>query len=336
MKRLIYILLIPLCLIGCRRGRQYFPTESKMEPVAVEFIRFDRALMNVSAASALDDIRLLYHEYSDFMPVFVEDILGIDPSDTAYLVEALPKFLSDTIYGFAQTNQREKELFADITDIEKEVDKAFTRIHYLYPEMTIPQLYLFISGFNSSIMFFGDDIAVGADMYLGSDYEFYNRVVYDYQKLTMRKECIAADVVSAYLFHNLPYTAKQSRLLDNMLYRGKIMYLLSLLLPDEKPWDVMGYTKEQWDWCLHYERAIWNTMMDKRDLFKTESVVLTSYLNDGPFTAEISQDAPSRLGTWVGWRIAESYINHNDTVTLQQLMAEPDAEHILEYSFYRP
>ena len=336
MKRLIYILLIALCLIGCRRGRQYFPTESKMEPVTVEFIRFDRALMNVSAASALDDIRLLYHEYPDFMPVFVEDILGIDPSDTAYLVEALPKFLSDTVYGFAQTNQREKELFADITDIEKEVDKAFTRIHYLYPEMTIPQLYLFISGFNSSIMFFGDDIAVGADMYLGSDYEFYNRVVYDYQKLTMRKECIAADVVSAYLFRNLPYTAKQSRLLDNMLYRGKIMYLLSLLLPDEKPWDVMGYTKEQWDWCLHYERAIWNTMMDKRDLFKTESVVLTSYLNDGPFTAEISQDAPSRLGTWVGWRIAESYMNHNDTVTLQQLMAEPDAEHILEYSFYRP
>lgn len=336
MRRLIFILLLPLCLCACHSGRQFFPAESRMERVDVSLVRFDAALLNVSRSTAMDDIRLLYDEYPDFMPVFVEDILGIPSLDTAFLCQALPDFLEDTLYGFRATNLVEKQLFADVSDIENELSGAFTRLHYLYPELTIPQIYLFISGFNSSIMFFGDNIAIGADMYLGSDYEFYNRVVYDYQKLTMRKECIAADVVSAYLFRNLPYTATKSRLLDNMLYRGKIMYLLSQLLPNEQPWEVMGYSKEQWDWCIKYERAIWNTMMDKRDLFKTESVVLTSYLNDGPFTAEISQDAPSRLGTWVGWRIAESYINHNDTVTLQQLMNESDAEHILEYSFYRP
>jgi len=76
--------------------------------------------------------------------------------------------------------------------------------------------------------------------------------------------------------------------------------------------------------------------MDKRDIFKTENVVLTSYLNEGPFTAEISQDSPGRLGTWIGWRIAESYMENNRDVTLQQLMAEPDAQKILEESFYKP
>jgi len=335
MKRIL-LFLLPLCLMACHRGRTYFPAESKMEPVTVDFVRFDQALMNVSRSTAMQDIQLLYHEYPDFMPYFVEDILGIPTTDTAYLCQVLPDFLEDTVYGFHATNMLEKQVFADISDIEKPINKAFTRIKYLYPELIQPTLYLYISGFNSSILFFSDDIAIGADMYLGSDYEYYNRVVYDYQKLTMRKECIPADVISAYLFHNLPYTSTNSRLIDNMLYRGKIMYLLSLLLPDEKPWDIMGYTKQQWDWCLRYERAIWNRMMDKRDLFKTESVVLTSYLNDGPFTAEISQEAPARLGTWIGWRIAESYMNHNTDVTLQQLMAEPNAEHILEYSYYRP
>jgi hypothetical protein len=173
-------------------------------------------------------------------------------------------------------------------------------------------------------------------MYLGSDYEFYNRVVYEYQKQTMRKECIPVDVVSAYLFRTLPYTSTKSRLLDQMLYRGKVMYLVAQLFDELPGYEIMGWTKEQWDWCVKNERGIWHLVMDKRDLFKTESLVLTNYLNDGPFTSEVSQDSPGRLGIWLGWRIAESYMEHNETVTLQDLMAEPDAQKILELSFYKP
>ena len=76
--------------------------------------------------------------------------------------------------------------------------------------------------------------------------------------------------------------------------------------------------------------------MDKRDLFKTESIVLTSYLNDGPFTAEISQQSPGRLGMWVGWRIVESYMNHHPEVTIEALLADGDAQRILEQSYYKP
>lgn len=302
----------------------------------MEIVRFDSALLSVQTADIEQDIRRLYTEYPDFMPMFVEDILGIPVADTAYLAVALPQFLEDTTYGFKQTNLREKEMFADIADIQRSLDDAFTRLCYLYPDMQVPEIYLFISGFNASVYFFEDAIAVGADMYLGSDYEYYNRVVYDYQKQTMRKECIPADVMSAYLFRNLPYTSTKIRLLDQMLYRGKVMYLLSVLFPALPNYEVMGYTKQQWDWCVKNERAIWHLMMDKRDIFKTESVVLTSYLNEGPFTAEISQDSPGRLGTWMGWRISESYMEHNQEITLQELMAEPDAQKILEESFYKP
>ena len=173
-------------------------------------------------------------------------------------------------------------------------------------------------------------------MYLGSDYEYYNRVVYEYQKQTMRKECIPVDVISAFLFRMLPYTSDKSRLLDQMLYRGKVMYLTSQIFDELPGYEVMGWTEEQWKWCVKNERAIWHLVMDKRDLFKTESLVLTGYLNDGPFTSEVSQDAPGRLGIWLGWRIVESYMEHNENVTLQELMAEPDAQKILEESYYKP
>ena len=220
--------------------------------------------------------------------------------------------------------------------MQSSLNKAFTRIAYLYPETEIPTLYLFVSGFQTSIFFADELIGIGADMYLGSDYEYYNRVVYEYQKQTMRKECIPVDVVSAYLFRTLPYTSTKSRLLDQMLYRGKIMYLAAQIFDELPPYEVMGWTKEQWNWCVRNEQAIWHLVMDKRDLFKTESLVLTGYLNDGPFTSEISQDAPGRLGIWLGWRIAESYMEHNENVSLQELMAEGDAQKILEQSYYKP
>ena len=333
-KRIIFIALSVLTLISCQRGRTYFPKE--IETPEVEMVRFDNALLNVHEASVAQDIRVLYDEYPVFMPLFVEDILGIPSADTAYLEQALPQFLNDTTYGFKQTNAREQELFADISDLQASISKAFARIKWLYPETEIPSMYVFVSGFQTPIYFGEELIGIGADMYLGSDYEYYNRAVYDYQKQTMRKECIPVDVISAYLFRTLPYTSDKSRLLDQMMYRGKVMYLVAQIFDKLPGYEVMGWTKEQWDWCVKNERAIWHLVMDKRDLFKTESLVLTGYLNDGPFTSEVSQDAPGRLGIWLGWRIVESYMEHNETVTLQELMAEPDAQKILEQSFYKP
>jgi len=335
MKRIFYILIACLVLFcGCDNSRKYFPKE--LETANIEIVRFDNALLNVHEATAATDIQVLYETYPVFMPLWVEEILGIPSEDTAYLVQQLPAFLNDTLYGFKATNAKEREVFADVSDIEKALSKAFARIRYLYPETEMPTLYLFVSGFQTPI-YFGDElIGIGGDMYLGSDYEYYNRVVYEYQKQTMRKECIPVDVISAYLFRTLPYTSTKSRLLDQMMYRGRIMYLTAQIFDNLPGYEIMGWTKEQWNWCMQNERAIWHLVMDKRDLFKTESLVLTNYLNDGPFTSEISQDSPGRLGIWLGWRIAQSYMEHNEQVTLQELMAEPDAQKILEESYYKP
>ena len=334
MKKIFWFIGFAVLLSACQKGRTYFPKD--IEPQSIEIVRFDNALMNVHEASVAHDIRVLYDEYPEFMPLWVEDILGIPSADTAFLEQQLPLFLNDTLYGFKQTNAREQRIFADVSDLEKSFGKAFARIIYLYPETEIPTVYLFISGFQTPV-YFGDELlGIGADMYLGSDYEYYNRVVYEYQKQTMRKECIPVDVISAFLFRTLPYTSTKSRLLDQMLYRGKIMYLTAQIFDELPGYEVMGWTKEQWNWCVENEQAIWHLVMDKRDLFSTESLTLTSYLNDGPFTSEISQDSPGRLGIWLGWRIVESYMEHNPQVTLQELMAEPDAQKILEESYYKP
>lgn len=333
-RRIGYGLLAIGMLCGCGNNYQYIPKD--IEPISVEIVRFDNAQLAVRPNSIKQDIKQLYDDYESFMPIFVEGILGIPTEDTAYLCEMYAQFLTDTAMGFAQTNAKAQTLFANVDSLQETLNIGFTRLHHLYPDWKIPTLYLFVSGFNSSVMYYEDIVGVGIDMYLGSEYPYYNQVVYDYQKQTMRKACVAIDVLSMYLAYNIPYNSKYNRLLEQMIFRGKQLFLLSQLLPDEPAWELIGYSKEQWDWCKTYEKAIWNRIMEKRDLFKTESSVLSSYINDGPFTSEVTQDSPGRLGQWVGWRIVDSYMRNNKEVTLQELMNENDAQKILEQSYYKP
>ena len=333
MKKSIVILL-SVVLCACHGGRDYFPRD--IEAVEVEIVRFDSAQLAVHPDSVRDGIEQLYTDYEEFMPMFVEGILRLPTEDTVYLCKMYGNFLTDTVMGFAQTNALAQEKFANIDGLQKSINTAFSRLHYLYPEWEIPKVYLFVSGFNSSVMYYENIMGVGVDMYLGSDYPYYNQVVYNYQKQTMRKECVAGDLMSMYIAYHVAYNSKYNRLLEQMIFRGKQMFLLSQLLPDEPAWEVIGYSKEQWDWCKHYERAIWNRIMEKRDLFKTESTVLSSYMNEGPFTAEISQESPGRLGLWVGWQIVDSYMRNNEGVSIQEILGEGDAQKILEQSFYKP
>ena len=333
MKKYIYIL---LALVLCRCGSKYQYIPKDIEAVEVEIVRFDSAQLAVRPDSVRLGVEQLYADYEEFMPVYVEGVLGLPTEDTAYFSEMYADFLTDTLLGFAQTNAKVQSMFANVDSLQDALNEGFSRLHYLYPDWEIPSVYLFVSGFNSSVMYCEDIIGVGVDMYLGSDYPYYNQVVYDYQKQTMRKACIAGDILGTYLAYHISYNSKYNRLLEQMIFRGKQLFLLGELLPDEPAWELIGYSKEQWDWCEMYEQAIWNRMMEKRDLFKTESMLINSYLNDGPFTAEISQESPGRLGLWVGWRIVDSYMTNNKDVTLIELMGESDAQKILEQSYYKP
>ena len=90
MKRLLYIIPFVLLLTACHEGRTYFPKDVESMESRREIIRFDRDLMNVHEASVTHDIRVLYDKYPLFMPLWVEDILGIPSSDTSYLEQQLP------------------------------------------------------------------------------------------------------------------------------------------------------------------------------------------------------------------------------------------------------
>jgi len=329
----ILILFVTLIFTSCQKSSR-FEIDTTKNRVEVKIQRFDKDLILLDTANIEAGIKVLNDRYKKFLPVYCSEILDTSSSNSQAIGSLFTQFLSDTT--FKAVNKKTHETFNDISDIEKDVSNAYTYIHYYFPDVKLPEIYFFVSGFNRSVLMNEQFIALGTDYYLGSDFPAYKNFTYEYLLKNMQRKCVATDLVSATLFRIFVKNSNQDRLLDDMLYRGKIMYLLSVFMPDEKPEDLMAYTNEQWKWCQTNEKQIWAAIIDQKHLFSTDMLLIRKYMNDAPFTATISQDSPGRLGTWIGWQIIVSYMKKNENIGLQDLMNENNYQKILEESGYRP
>ncbi len=333
LKNIVWLSAIIIITNSCGKKNR-FEINTTENRYNVKIQRFDKDLIQLDTAHFFQSINSLRAHYPEFLPAFTENILDVNDSDTILVRNLFQNFLVDST--FSKVNKDVVKNFDNITDIEQQVSDAYTYIHHYFPEVKLPEIYFFVSGFNRSVMLDEKFIAFGTDMYLGSDYPAYKGIAYNYMLNNMRRECIATDIVSTTLFRMFVMNNTENRLIDNMIFRGKVMYLLSVFMPDEKPQDLMGYTKEQWDWCEKFEKDIWMTIIDKKDLFSTDMLLIRKYMNEAPFTTPVSQDSPGRLGTWIGWRIVNSYMSNNSNISLRDLMNENNAQKILEESKYKP
>jgi len=330
----LILLLAGLSLLSSCSKNNRFKIDTDENRVTVKIHRFDKDLLTLDTTNLKTGVKKLYSKYPDFLPEFVYNVLDTTATDTNAVSNEFYKFLTDKT--FTQVNKKTLQTFDDVSDLEKKISDAFTYIHFYFPEVKLPEIYFYVSGFNRAIMMNDKFIAVGTDLYLGSDYPAYKDYTYEYMLFNMRRECVATDLVSATLFRMFVMNSSEYRLLDNMLFRGKVMYLLSVFMPNEKPEDIMGYRDEQWKWTKKNEKEIWATIIDQKHLFSTDLQLIRKYMNDAPFTAPVSQESPGRLGTWIGWQIVESYMNKNTKVSLTDLMKDSNYQKILEESGYRP
>ena len=336
MKNFNYIILLVVVLFtlsSCTKKNR-FEINTKKEKVEVSIHRFDRDLIHLNIRTLKQSVDSLYRSYPEFLSLYIYNVLDTVPTDTLAIANMFKQFVQDT--AIQSVNKKVIETFAEVSDIEKDISGGFTYIHHYFPQVTLPEVYFFVSGFNRSVLMTDSLLGVGTDFYLGSDYPPYKSFTYDYLLQNMRRESLAIDVVSATLFRYFSFDGANNALIDNMLHRGKVIYLLSVFMPDKKMEDIMGYTPDQWKWAELNEEQIWKTVVGQKDLFSTDMQLINKYLNDAPFTAPVSQESPGRMGTWIGWRIIKSYMDENNDVTLEQLMKENNYRKILEQSHYRP
>jgi hypothetical protein len=109
-------------------------------------------------------------------------------------------------------------------------------------------------------------------------------------------------------------------------------------LPDTPDTLKIGYTGKQLAWCNQFKSQIWGFFLDQSLLYESDYDKYQKYVGEAPFTPGFGEnnDSAPRLAIWTGWQIVRQYMDKHPEVTLQQLMADNDAQKILNESKYRP
>jgi hypothetical protein len=108
------------------------------------------------------------------------------------------------------------------------------------------------------------------------------------------------------------------------------------MLPEQPDSLIMGFTAEQMGFCLNNESRMWEYLVEEKVLFNTDRMTIQKFTGNGPFTGDFTRESPARAAVWLGWRMVEDYMRHNNRITLRDLMYENDYQKILTLSKYNP
>ena len=323
--------------VGCyfmfKKDNRFDVDTSKIN-LQVKIERFDQDIYHTDTTRINEEIARFRQKYGEFFDVYSQGVMEFgNPEDEEFAL-TFKAFLRDSVFHDVYTESL--QVFDDVSDIEKKLTDAFRRVKHHFPNKRIPRVLMHVSGFNQSVVTTDSVLSISIDNYLGKDYALYSNLVFRYQLTGMVPEKVPSDYMTGWLLSEFPMQKPTERLLDNILYRGKIMFTLEKLMPNEDECLLMTYTPEQMKWCYDNERQMWTYMMEEKHLFKSERMISAKYINEAPSTAFFPDESPGRTGIWIGWQIIRSYMKNNPSVSLAQLMDNENYQEILEKSGYRP
>lgn len=330
------ILFLLICLVyslsGCGHKeceyKRHLDVKVGQAPQLV-FHRYEDVLFNLDTANFQQELMRIQQDYKPF--------LGGDLTNPA-AVKYLKDFATDSycisMYG------KVKKAFPNNKEIEEMVSEVYQHFNYYYPDIQLPTtIFTCVSGIsldNGSVIVSDDYVVLSLDWFLDHDevYEQIGMPVYMQHRTV--KQYLARELGLQLYLRYVYQWRKQTNLLDEMVNAGKIAYFVEAMCPSISEETLLGYSPEQMQWANENEGNIWADLVGNQRLYETGLEMYRTFLSDGPFTQEYSNEAPARLGEFIGLHIVRSYISANEDVTLQNMMRNNDLQGIFQKSNYKP
>lgn len=304
-------------------------------PFEVKIQRLDKDLFEKNPDSLLHEIPALRKKYDSFFDVYCRDIINMQSVNDTALAVGLKSFVTNS--DISEIYKETQKIYPDLKFLEKELTEAFKRYKHHFPDSNPPTVIADFSGFNYAVFTHDSTLAIGLDFFLGEESIYYEMLGWPkYVVRNMNKESLAATALKGWALNKFENKEEQKTLLDNMVFNGKILYLLDALLPETHDSLLIAYKNEQLEWCKANEANIWAVFLDNKVLYSTDHNVLNKFMSEGPFTPGLPRESPARIGEFTGWMIVKKYMTENPQLTIAQLMAEKDAQKILAASKYKP
>lgn len=332
-----------LLLFSCG-DKKNIPDVSKIK-INLQVQRFEQDFFAIDTNHLLEGVQQLAIKYPQFSKDFFGNILGLEKLDDS--TASAVKFFYVSYKPMLQITQN---LFGNFKPYKKEIEQGFQFVKYYFPTYSIPQKIITFIGpmdayFNGSISSYSDVItqagpAIGLQLHLGAQAQAYQAglqggQIFQYQIARFTPSTIAINTMKNVVDDLFPYQATGRPLIEEMIEKGKRLYVLDKLMPYTNDTLKIGYTKAQLDGCRSHEAAVWNYFVQASLLFSIEPSVNKDYLADGPKTQELGESAPGYIGLFVGWQIVNKWMDKNSKTTLNQLM-QKDAKALFNETGYKP
>lgn len=317
-------------------GSSPFDVDVSAIDIDLEVKRLDKEMFKKPVNEVIKNIPEMRREYGRFFELYTTRIVPLGGRDSSLLPAEMKNYLS-----YPTTKELADKVFRkfdDFTPYEKQIEDGFRHYKYYFREAKIPVIYTCISSLNYQVVTDNNLIGIGLDLYLGEENEIYTQNPNFHQYLFYRfnSSRIAFDCLDAWINMKFAYNDSIDNVINNMIYSGRQKYFLHAIFPEANAHEILGYTEEQWEWCEQSEHLMWSTMVEKKLLFSTETLDISKFVSEAPYTKYFPKSSPGRAGVWIGYRIVEQYMKNNATLTLPELMKETDYQKILNSATYNP
>ena len=220
------LLVASFLLSACELGLKPFEEESEHR---MEVFRYDRLESQYLTTGDFSALQQMSTEYPMETRTLIEDILHIGEVNDPQINKKFLTFFQDSTLQMIVSDAESQ--YANMDDINQQLNKAFFNLKGRLPDMPLPQVYAQIGALDQSIVIGNQSIGISLDKYLGEDYPLYKKFYSASQLKAMSRRYIVPDCLSFYLLSLYPMPDFEQRSqIDRDLHIGKIMWVCNQAL----------------------------------------------------------------------------------------------------------
>lgn len=332
------VVLALIGLLASCTSKDKIPDVSGIQ-IELKTSRFEQDFFRMDTTDFTRQLDKLQASYPSFGENFLTTILNCDPRWTG---DTLTNYVRGFINAYKNVYDTSALIYRDFSPYEKEIRKGLQFVAYYFPNYRLPRnIITYIGPLDGYGDILSDDaIIIGLHHHLGAGYSLYRSGIVqetypEYISRRFEPGTITVNCLKNIVLDMFPEHMEDKPMVQQMVEKGKRLYLLAKFLPYTEEYKLIGYTKDQLEGAYKNEASIWNLFVQNNLLQSIDANLIRNYLSEGPKTQELGEGSPGNIGSFTGWQIVKKYMEKNPKTTLAGLMAL-DAETLFQEAKYKP
>ncbi len=333
MKKILIPLFSIIIFISCNNWKN-IPDVSSIK-INLETKRFDRDFFAMDTMKVAESIKSIQEKYPSFLPDFVENILGLDMDSLLIPGNAQDQAIRLFIHDYTPIKDSSDLQYKNFDKETDEIKNGLQFVKYYFPLYQLPQSIITFIGpinanFETSFGTQGDiltthALGIGLTLHLGSNFSFYKSAEGQEQYPDYLANNFDAQHIPVNCMRNIVddmYHDKSNgkALIEQIVERGRRLYLLTQFLPGTPDNIIIGYTQKQMKDCYKNEAVVWDFFLNNDLLNNTDQNIIKNYIGESPKTQELGEDSPGNIGAFSGLQIVRKYMEKYPETKLSDLM----------------